>query len=535
MYSAPRSSRRAGSPARRATPWPWLRSKECTWTPASRATSAVASVEPSSTTIVCTSSPQTVPGISASTVGSRGLLVEGGDDDCDASARGHRRFWPLVRRRCRRLHRARRALAARSPRGDLRPDGLADLGPPDRGRDARHGRRADVEAAARAVHDAVQPGGRLRGDVAVAGRRPRRRPAQPRARLPRRRSAGGGRVAGVVAAVALLLPAEYNLHWLRGNSEGLLVLFALLAVDRHLEGRAWPGVRRRRRRRADPPGRLAAVRPLRPVAAPRPPRPAHRRRSCSGPAPAWSWPGSCRSTSARVTSSAGSRARRRPVPGSPGASGRPFFDVFTNARPGAQLRRLRRCRSRAWPSPGATAASPPSSSASTVLMASPRRLSAGAGFTGSLRYVALPAGARVRAERGRLGVRRPAASRRPVRRRRGARGAGRAARASSRRSTGRGRTSTTRGRPTPPARPAGLHRARGRPRGGPALRRLYTGLFSTQAVAYRLQTAPARRRHAARNRRGRSSTRTGSPPGRNAGLHEETRRKPVDPAVDLLR
>lgn len=47
----------------------------------------------------------------------------------------------------------------------------------------------------------------------------------------------GGRAAGVVAVIALVLAAQYDLNWIRGNSEGLLVLFGLLAVDRHLDER----------------------------------------------------------------------------------------------------------------------------------------------------------------------------------------------------------------------------------------------------------------------------------------------------------
>lgn len=46
-----------------------------------------------------------------------------------------------------------------------------------------------------------------------------------------------GRGAGIVAALALLLAAEYAFNWLRGNSEGLLVAAGLLAADRHFAGR----------------------------------------------------------------------------------------------------------------------------------------------------------------------------------------------------------------------------------------------------------------------------------------------------------
>lgn len=47
----------------------------------------------------------------------------------------------------------------------------------------------------------------------------------------------GGRAAGVVAVAALLLATQYDYNWIRGNSEGLLVLLTLLSVDRHLDGR----------------------------------------------------------------------------------------------------------------------------------------------------------------------------------------------------------------------------------------------------------------------------------------------------------
>lgn len=46
----------------------------------------------------------------------------------------------------------------------------------------------------------------------------------------------GGRGAGVIAVAALALAAEYQLNWLRGNSEGWLVALGLLAVLRHLDG-----------------------------------------------------------------------------------------------------------------------------------------------------------------------------------------------------------------------------------------------------------------------------------------------------------
>ena len=46
-----------------------------------------------------------------------------------------------------------------------------------------------------------------------------------------------GPAAGVIAAVALALADEYVRNFARGNSEGLLVAFCLLALERHLDGR----------------------------------------------------------------------------------------------------------------------------------------------------------------------------------------------------------------------------------------------------------------------------------------------------------
>jgi hypothetical protein len=47
----------------------------------------------------------------------------------------------------------------------------------------------------------------------------------------------GGRPAGVIAALALLLADGYAQTWWRGNSEGVLVAVCLWAVERHLDGR----------------------------------------------------------------------------------------------------------------------------------------------------------------------------------------------------------------------------------------------------------------------------------------------------------
>jgi hypothetical protein len=46
-----------------------------------------------------------------------------------------------------------------------------------------------------------------------------------------------GPVAGAIAAIALTLADEFVRNFARGNSEGLLVAFCLLALERHLDGR----------------------------------------------------------------------------------------------------------------------------------------------------------------------------------------------------------------------------------------------------------------------------------------------------------
>jgi hypothetical protein len=46
-----------------------------------------------------------------------------------------------------------------------------------------------------------------------------------------------GPIGGVIAATALLLADEFIRNFARGNSEGLLVAFCLLALERHLDGR----------------------------------------------------------------------------------------------------------------------------------------------------------------------------------------------------------------------------------------------------------------------------------------------------------
>jgi hypothetical protein len=199
----------------------------------------------------------------------------------------------------------------------------------------------------------------------------------------------GGRVAGAIAAVALLLAAEYLLNWLRGNSEGLLVAFSLLAVDRHLDGH---------RRQAFACAAAAGM--LRPDVWPlfglyglwllweeRSLRAAAIVFG-GGAAVALSW---------FVPEYIGSgdffrgvSRAQEPVPGSPGASDSPFLGTFENAAQSLSygiyagalmsLAVARRERAVAAILAGAVA-----------LMCIVAVGASGAGFTGSLRYVSLPA------------------------------------------------------------------------------------------------------------------------------------------------
>ncbi len=199
----------------------------------------------------------------------------------------------------------------------------------------------------------------------------------------------GGRLAGVVAVIALALAAEYQLNWLRGNSEGLLVAFALLAVLRHLDG--YP-------RQAFGLGAACAL--LRPDVWP-----------LFGLYGLWlMWRARDWRTAGLVLGAGagvllawlvpeyigsgdffrGAKRAQEIVPGSPGASGRPFFGVFDNASQslsygvyaGAVLSLAVAWRDRRV---AAIAAG------SVVLMCAVAAGASGAGFTGSLRYVTLPA------------------------------------------------------------------------------------------------------------------------------------------------
>jgi hypothetical protein len=199
----------------------------------------------------------------------------------------------------------------------------------------------------------------------------------------------GGRAAGIVAAVALALAAEYQLNWLRGNSEGLLVMFVFLAVLRHLDGHRWQAF-----------GCAAAASLLRPDVW-----------LLFGLYGLWLlWQSRDLRTAALVFGAGagvllawlvpeyigsgdffrGAKRAQEIVPGSPGASGRPFFGVFENGAQalsygvyaGAVLslvvaRRDRRVTAIAL--------------GSAVLMCIVAAGASGVGFTGSLRYVTLPA------------------------------------------------------------------------------------------------------------------------------------------------
>jgi hypothetical protein len=196
-----------------------------------------------------------------------------------------------------------------------------------------------------------------------------------------------GRAAGVIAAGALVLSAEYVFNWLRGNSEGLLVACALLAADRHLEGRRW---------QAFAAGVAAALlRPdVWPVLALYGLWLVHRERTWrtaaavagagAGVALLWFVPeyigsGDFLRAAARA---------REPVAGTPGASDHPFLETFSHSAQalsygvyaGAVLALGAALRDRAVAGLAA---------ASAALMVIVALLATG-GFTGNLRYVALP-------------------------------------------------------------------------------------------------------------------------------------------------
>ncbi len=198
----------------------------------------------------------------------------------------------------------------------------------------------------------------------------------------------GRRAAGVIAAVALLLASEYLLNWIRGTSEGWLVALSLLAVDRHLDGRreaafgwgvgaallrpdVWPllAVYGLWRLREAPDRRTAAL-----VLG-------------SGAAVALLWFVPEYAGSGDLLRGA-SRARFS-VEGTPGSTAHPFLATFTTGAQalsygvyaGAVLSLL---AARRRPAVAAVAVG------SVILMGIVALLASG-GFTGSLRYVTLPA------------------------------------------------------------------------------------------------------------------------------------------------
>lgn len=198
-----------------------------------------------------------------------------------------------------------------------------------------------------------------------------------------------GPTAGVVAVLALLLSAEYALNWLRGNSEGLLVLFSLLAVERHLDGH--------RRQAFGLAGAASLLRPdVWPLFGAYGLWLLYERRDVrtaalvlgggAGVLAAWLIPEYIGSGDFFR----GVTRAQEIVPGSPGASGRPFFDVFKNASQalsygvyaGAVASLAVALRDRRVAALGAGA---------TAMMIFTAATAASAGFTGSLRYVALPA------------------------------------------------------------------------------------------------------------------------------------------------
>jgi hypothetical protein len=196
-----------------------------------------------------------------------------------------------------------------------------------------------------------------------------------------------GHVAGAVAALGLLLANEFLFNWLRGNSEGLLVALALMAFLRYLDGRqmqafAWGvaaallrpevwailglyGLWLMRERRDK---RTAGI-----VLG-------------SGAAIAVLWFVPEYIGSGDLLRSA-SRARE-PVPNSPGSSEHPFLETFTNSAKALTYAAYA----------GAVAALVPAwrdrrilalAAASSLLMVIVAFL-AKSGFTGNIRYVALP-------------------------------------------------------------------------------------------------------------------------------------------------
>lgn len=196
-----------------------------------------------------------------------------------------------------------------------------------------------------------------------------------------------GVAAGVIAVAALFAAAEYGFNWGRGNSEGILVALALVAVERHLDARHWQAFAAAVgtaliRPDVWPLLALYAVWLIRRDRAPR--TIAIVAVTAVAVGALWFIPeylGSGDFLRAAVRA-------REPVPGSPGASDHPFLNTFSNSAQalsygvyaGAVLSLGAALRNRAV---AAIAAG------STALMLAVA-LGASGGFTGNLRYVALP-------------------------------------------------------------------------------------------------------------------------------------------------
>ena len=264
-----------------------------------------------------------------------------------------------------RLPRAGRAVAARAEPADLRPVGVADLGPRDRPTGTSTRSPARRGSRCRSLFtDAVRAGRRRRRAVAVARRRARRRAAGDRDGLPAGRPPRPARAAGVARGRRCSL-AEPFVSASRPRQLGGPARRARAVGDRAPPRRA--AARRlpaRRRGGAAAPGGLAVRSPLYGLwllrRAPRRPRRGRtvrarrRRRRPSSPL-LWFVPeyiGSGDVFRARP------RARCEPVPDSPAQAAHPFVAVFTNS---------------------AAALSSPSTSARVlaVLLAAARRLARG--------------------------------------------------------------------------------------------------------------------------------------------------------------
>ena len=197
----------------------------------------------------------------------------------------------------------------------------------------------------------------------------------------------GGRAAGVIAALALLLANEFLFNWIRGSSEGWLVATSLLAVHRHLDGEprqafGWGVATALLRPDVWPLLALYGLWLLRAQLTPR--TVALVLGSGAAVLVGWFVPEYVGSGDLLR----GASRARDPVAGSPGQADHPFLATFANASmalsyavyAGAVLSLLAARRS----APVAAIAA-----ASAVLMVIVALL-ASSGVTGNLRYVALP-------------------------------------------------------------------------------------------------------------------------------------------------